>query len=53
MVDASILFRRGNKMIMGDRGWAGLVRKRGGGGNKKGQDQVWEEMGEKHRGTGS
>ena len=28
-VDASVLFRRGNKIIMGGREWEGLERKRG------------------------
>ena len=37
-VDASVLLRRGNKIIMGDRGWEGLGRERGGkeGGEKRG-----------------
>ena len=30
-VDASILLRRGNKIIKGIRGWKGLGRNRGGG----------------------
>jgi hypothetical protein len=29
--DASVLLRRGDKIIMGGRGWEGLERKRGGG----------------------
>ena len=36
-VDASVLLRRGNKIITGDR-------------EKEGQDQMWEEMGEMYRG---
>ena len=39
-MDASVLFRRGNKIIMGARGWKGLERKRGGGEENRGQDQV-------------
>jgi len=49
-VDASILLRRGNKIIKGSRGWEGL-RKRGGR-EKEGQNQVWEEM-EMCRGSGN
>jgi hypothetical protein len=30
-VDASVLLRRGNKIIKGGRGWEGHGRKRGGG----------------------
>ena len=49
-VYASVLLRKGNKIIMGGRGWEGLGRKRGRGeGKKRGQDQVWEEMGEIYR----
>jgi hypothetical protein len=29
-VGASILLRRGNKIIMGGKGWEGLEKKRGG-----------------------
>ena len=39
-MDASVLFTRGNKIIMGGRGWKGLGRKRGGGEENRGQDQV-------------
>jgi hypothetical protein len=39
-VGASVLLRRGNKIIMGGKRQEGLVRKRGGGGEKEGQDQV-------------
>jgi hypothetical protein len=49
-VDASVLLRRGNKIVMGDRGWEGLGRKKGGGG-ERGQNQVWEETGEMYRGS--
>jgi hypothetical protein len=39
-VDAFVL-RRGNKILMGGRGWEGLRRKRGGDGQiRGGQDQV-------------
>jgi hypothetical protein len=31
-IDASVLLRRGNKILTGGRGWKGLGRKRGGGG---------------------
>ena len=37
-VNASILLRRGNKIIKESRGWEGLGRKRGGGGEKEGQN---------------
>jgi hypothetical protein len=43
-VDASVLLRRGNNIIKGSRGWKGFGRKKGGGGENKGQNQVWEEM---------
>jgi len=33
----------GNKIIKGSRGWKGLGKKREGG-EKEGQNQVWEEM---------
>jgi hypothetical protein len=39
-VDASVLLRRGNKIIMGGRGRKGPRRERGGGGKSGGQDQV-------------
>ena len=35
-VDASVLLRRGNKIITGARGWEGLGRKRGGREEKSG-----------------
>jgi hypothetical protein len=51
-VDASILLRRGNKIIMGGRQsggtWMG-ERKRM---KKGGQDKVLEETGENYRGAG-
>ena len=50
-VDASILFRRGNKIIMGDKGKDLGGREEGE--EKRRQDQVWEEMGEKYRGSGN
>ena len=37
-VDASVLLRRGNKIIKGSRGWEGLGRKRRGGGDKEGAE---------------
>jgi hypothetical protein len=43
-VDVSVLFRRGNNIIKGSRGWEGLGRKPGGGG-KKGTEEIWEEYG--------
>ena len=52
-VDASILLRRGNSIIKGSKGWEGLGRKRGRGGEKEGQNQVWEEMEEMYRGSGN
>ena len=52
-VDASVLLRRGNKIIKGSRGWEGLGRKRGVEGEKEGQNQVWEEMEEMYRGSGN
>ena len=36
-VDASVLFRRWNKVLTGGRGWEGLGRKREGGG-----ERVWK-----------
>jgi hypothetical protein len=42
-VNASVLLRRGNKIVKGSRGWEGLGRKRTGGGGKEGQKKVWEE----------
>jgi hypothetical protein len=50
-VDASVLLRRGNKIIMVGRGWEGLGRKRGGAEEKRGQDQVWEETEEMNTGV--
>ena len=52
-VDASVLLRRGNKIIKGSRGWEELGRKRRGGGEKEGKNQVWEEMEEMYRGSGN
>jgi hypothetical protein len=55
-VNASILLRRlgrrGNKIIMGDRGREGPGRREEGEG-KRGQDQIWKETGEKYRWTGN
>jgi hypothetical protein len=39
-----VLFRRGNNIIKGSRHWEGLRRKRIGGGEKKEQNKVWEQM---------
>jgi hypothetical protein len=50
-VDASILYRRWNKIIMGDKGKDLGGREEGE--EKRRQDQVWEEMGEKYRGSGN
>jgi hypothetical protein len=36
-VDASVLLRRGNKIINGSRGWEELGRKMKGGGEKRGR----------------
>jgi hypothetical protein len=47
----SVLLRRGNNIIKGSREWEGLGRKRWG--DKKGQNQVWEEMEEMYRGSGN
>ena len=52
-VDASVLLRRGNKIIKGRRGWVGLGRKRRGGREKEVKNQVWEEMEEMYRGSGN
>jgi hypothetical protein len=49
-VDASVLLRRWIKIIMGRRVWERLGRKRGGGEEKGGQGQVWEEMRAMYRG---
>ena len=51
--DASLLFRKENKIITIGRGWEGLWRKRGGREKKMEQDQEWEETGEKYRGSGN
>ena len=51
-VDASVLLRRGDKIIKGTRGWEGLERETGGTG-KEGQNHVWEEMGEMYKGSGN
>ena len=42
-VDASVLLRRGNKIIKGSRGWEGLGRKRRQG-EEKGENQIWNGM---------
>jgi hypothetical protein len=48
-VNASILLRRGNKIIKESRGWEGLGWKGRGGGKKEGKNQVWEEMEQMYR----
>jgi hypothetical protein len=50
-VDALLLLRRENKIIMRGRGREGLQREKGDGG-KGGQDQVWEETEMICRGSG-
>jgi hypothetical protein len=35
-VNASVLLRRGNKILIGGRGWEGLGKKREGAGEKRG-----------------
>jgi hypothetical protein len=50
-VDGSVLLRRGDKIIIGGRGREGTKGGRGGG--ERWQDQVWEEMGKKDRGSGN
>jgi hypothetical protein len=52
-VDASVLLRRGNKIIKGSRGWEGLGRKRKAGVGGEVKNQVWEEMEEMYRGSGN
>jgi hypothetical protein len=52
-VDASVLLRRGNKIIKGSRRRKGIGRKRRGGEEKEGKNQVWEEMEEIYRGSGN
>jgi hypothetical protein len=49
-VDYSVLLRRGKKIIPGGKGMEGSERERGGG-VKKGQDQVWEEIEERYKGS--
>jgi hypothetical protein len=52
-VDASILHRRGNKMITGGRGRVGPGGEKRGRRKNGGQDQVLEGTGEKYRGSGN
>jgi hypothetical protein len=47
-----ILLRRGNKILMGGRGWEILWSKEGGEGEGWGQNQVWEETGMIERESG-
>jgi hypothetical protein len=42
----------GDNIIKGSRGWEELGRKRGEGGEKEEQNQVWKEMEEMYRGSG-
>jgi hypothetical protein len=49
-VDASVLLRRRNKILIGGRVREGLGRR---GGEKWGQDQVWEETKMIYRGSGN
>jgi hypothetical protein len=51
-MDVSALLRRGNKIIMGGR-WREEPGRERGRRKKTGQGQVWEEMGEKYRGSGN
>jgi hypothetical protein len=44
--DASVLLKRGNKIIKGIKGWEGLGRKRRGGG----ENEIWR-MEEMYRGS--
>ena len=50
-VDAIVLLRMGKKIISGGGGREGSGRK-GGRMGKGRSDQIWEEMGEKYRGSG-
>jgi hypothetical protein len=52
-VDASVILRKGNKIIKESRGWEGLGRKRRGGGIKEEKNQVWEEIEKRYRGSGN
>ena len=51
-VDASVLLRRGKKIITGGREREGSGRE-GERGGKRGTGSLWEEMGEKYRGPGN
>ena len=51
-MDASILLRRGNKLILRNGG-RNLEGSEDGGGEMGGQDQVWQEMREMYRGSGN
>jgi hypothetical protein len=52
-VDASVLLRRGNKVIMEVEGVWDLGGRKEGKRKKAGQDQVWKETGEMYRGPGN
>ena len=44
-VDASVLLRKENEILMGGRGYERFGKKRGGGGGKVGQDQYERRWG--------
>ena len=48
-VDASVLLRRGNKIIKGSRGWEGLWRKRREGGEKGAESGMGGDGGDVQR----
>ena len=48
-VDDSVLLKKWNNIIKGSRGWEEEMR----GNGKVGQNQVWDDMGEKSRGISS
>jgi hypothetical protein len=52
-VNTSVLLRRRNKIIKGNRKWEGFGRKKGRGGEKEVQNQVWEETEKMYRGSGN
>jgi hypothetical protein len=52
-VDASVLLRRGNKILTEGREWVGLGQKRGEGEEKGRQEQVWVETGMICKGSGN
>ena len=52
-VDASVLFRKRNKIILDSRQWERLGWKRRGGWEKEGKNEVWEEIEDMYRGSRS